>query len=85
MPSTPVSNNSTRSIRIPVNFRYATTIEDTKVKLDRVQQHGGMVGIQNFAEAMERLAYCLESFDGSFDDMIDGYHQMLADNYDSSY
>jgi hypothetical protein len=67
------------------DFRYTRAIEETKAKLDEVQEHGGALGIQNFASAMERLAYCLEGFDGYFDSMIDGYHEMLADSYDPSY
>jgi hypothetical protein len=66
-------------------FRYTTAIEETKAKLGRVQQYGGMVGIQNFAEAMERLANYLEGIDSYFDYAIDCYHQALAESYDYSY
>jgi hypothetical protein len=55
-----------------------------ETKLDKVQEHGGMLGVQNFAEAMERLAYCLENLDGYFAKVIDGFHEMLADAYDPS-
>jgi hypothetical protein len=34
---------------------------------------------------MERLAFCLEGFDDYFDALIDGYHEMLSEAYDSSY
>jgi hypothetical protein len=68
-----------------VEFRYATNIEDTEAKLTRVQEHGGAIGIQNFAEGMERLAFWLDGVDGYFSDMVDGYHQMLSDSYDPSY
>jgi hypothetical protein len=66
-------------------FRYTTALEETKIKLDKVQEHGGMLGTQNFAEAMERLAYCLENLDGYFADMIEAYHEMLAEACDPSY
>jgi hypothetical protein len=39
-----------------VGFRYATEIEDIRIKPDKVQEHGRTLGIQNFAEAMERRA-----------------------------
>jgi hypothetical protein len=67
------------------DFRYTTNIEETRAKLEKVQEHGEALGVKNFAEAMERLAYWLEGFDGYFGSMIDSYHEMLSDSYDPSY
>lgn len=62
--------------------RYTNALAKTKARLQRVQQNGHGAGIQNFAEAMERLANYLEGLDSYLHEMIDGYHQMLADSQD---
>src|SRR2546426_4210288 len=67
-----------------LEFRYTTAIEETKDKLKKVQQYGHVLGIQNFAERMERLANYLEGLDCYFDELVDCYHQFLADSHNSS-
>ena len=45
------------------SFRYASGLAKTKDTLGKAQKEGAAVGLQTFAEAMERLAGCLGGLD----------------------
>lgn len=67
-----------------VNFRYATKAAETKGILGKAQKDGS-VGLQEFAEGMDRLAGILGGIDTYVSEIIHHHNEVSAEAYDSGY